>query len=113
MFQVDSSVGGKTAINHRLGKNMMGTFYQPQCVIIDTETLNTLPDRELGSGLGEVIKYGLVVDPQFFKWQENNMQALMSRYKFEMLSIKLFRYDILIIGLQGPRRYCICYQVLL
>lgn len=79
LFQVDSSVGGKTGINHRLGKNLIGAFYQPQCVLIDTDTLNTLPDRELASGLAEVIKYGLIRDAPFFEWQEKNMQALMSR----------------------------------
>ncbi|KAK4765417.1 hypothetical protein SAY86_026507 [Trapa natans] len=79
MSQVDSSVGGKTGINHRLGKNLIGAFYQPQCVLIDTDTLNTLPDRELASGLAEVIKYGLIRDADFFEWQEKNMQALMSR----------------------------------
>ncbi|KAL4645504.1 hypothetical protein ACB092_02G239300 [Castanea dentata] len=79
MAQVDSSVGGKTALNHRLGKNLIGTFYQPQCVLIDTDTLNTLPDRELGSGLAEVIKCGLVRDAEFFEWQEKNMEALMAR----------------------------------
>lgn len=62
MFQVDSSVGGKTGINHPLGKNLIGAFYQPQCVLIDTDTLNTLPDRELASGFAEVIKYGLMGD---------------------------------------------------
>lgn len=79
--QVDSSVGGKTGVNHRLGKNLIGAFYQPQCVLIDTDTLNTLPDRELGSGLAEVIKYGLIRDAEFFEWQEKNMEALMARYK--------------------------------
>ncbi|KAI3804260.1 hypothetical protein L1987_25677 [Smallanthus sonchifolius] len=79
MAQVDSSVGGKTGINHRLGKNLIGAFYQPQCVLIDTDTLNTLPDRELASGLAEVIKYGLIRDAPFFEWQEKNIQALMSR----------------------------------
>lgn len=59
---------------------MIGAFYQPQCVLIDTDTLNTLPDRELASGLAEVIKYGLIRDAEFFEWQENNMQALMARY---------------------------------
>ncbi|PWA56142.1 3-dehydroquinate synthase protein [Artemisia annua] len=79
MAQVDSSVGGKTGINHPLGKNLIGAFYQPQCVLIDTDTLNTLPDRELASGLAEVIKYGLIRDAPFFEWQEKNMHALMSR----------------------------------
>ncbi|KAF5738111.1 3-dehydroquinate synthase chloroplastic [Tripterygium wilfordii] len=79
MAQVDSSVGGKTGINHRLGKNLIGAFYQPQCVLIDTDTLNTLPDRELASGLAEVVKYGLIRDAEFFEWQEKNMQALMAR----------------------------------
>ncbi|XP_028762007.1 3-dehydroquinate synthase, chloroplastic-like [Neltuma alba] len=79
MAQVDSSVGGKTGINHPRGKNLIGAFYQPQCVLIDTDTLNTLPDRELASGFAEVIKYGLIRDAQFFEWQEKNMQALMAR----------------------------------
>ncbi|CAN6541505.1 unnamed protein product [Malus baccata var. baccata] len=79
MAQVDSSVGGKTGINHPLGKNLIGAFYQPQCVLIDTDTLNTLPDRELASGLAEVIKYGLIRDADFFEWQERNIQALMAR----------------------------------
>ncbi|KAL6519447.1 hypothetical protein OROGR_018767 [Orobanche gracilis] len=79
MAQVDSSVGGKTGINHPLGKNLIGAFYQPQCVLIDTDTLNTLPDRELASGLAEVIKYGLIRDAAFFEWQEKNMHALMAR----------------------------------
>lgn len=81
LFQVDSSVGGKTGINHRLGKNLIGAFYQPQCVLIDTDTLNTLPERELASGFAEVIKYGLIRDTEFFEWQEKNIQALMSRYR--------------------------------
>ncbi|THF93877.1 3-dehydroquinate synthase, chloroplastic [Camellia sinensis] len=79
MAQVDSSVGGKTGINHRLGKNLIGAFYQPECVLIDTDTLNTLPERELASGLAEVIKYGLIRDAEFFEWQEKNMPALMAR----------------------------------
>lgn len=79
--QVDSSVGGKTGINHRLGKNLIGAFYQPQSVLIDTDTLNTLPDRELASGVAEVIKYGLIRDAEFFEWQEKNMEALLARYK--------------------------------
>ncbi|CAL9177822.1 unnamed protein product [Musa hybrid cultivar] len=79
MSQVDSSVGRKTGVNHPLGKNLIGTFYQPQCVLIDTDTLNTLPDRELASGIGEVVKCGLVRDKEFFEWQEKNMQALLAR----------------------------------
>ncbi|KAL1059837.1 hypothetical protein V6Z11_1Z002500 [Gossypium hirsutum] len=79
MAQVDSSVGGKTGINHPLGKNLIGAFYQPQCVLIDTDTLNTLPNRELASGLAEVIKYGLIRDAEFFEWQEKNMEKLMAR----------------------------------
>jgi 3-dehydroquinate synthase len=66
LSQVDSSVGGKTAVNHALGKNMIGAFYQPQCVIADTGTLNTLEDRQLASGIAEVIKYGLINDYAFF-----------------------------------------------
>ncbi|KAF2536102.1 hypothetical protein F2Q68_00019147 [Brassica cretica] len=76
---VDSSVGGKTGINHRLGKNLIGAFYQPQCVLVDTDTLNTLPDREMASGLAEVIKYGLIRDADFFEWQEKNIEALLAR----------------------------------
>jgi len=76
---VDSSVGGKTGVNHPLGKNMIGAFYQPQCVLVDTDTLNTLPDRELASGVAEVIKYGLIRDAKFFEWQEKNLEALLAR----------------------------------
>lgn len=79
LAQVDSSVGGKTAINHPLGKNMIGAFHQPRLVLADTETLNTLPDRELRAGLAEVIKYGLIRDPEFFAWLEANMEALLAR----------------------------------
>jgi 3-dehydroquinate synthase len=79
MLQVDSSVGGKTGVNHPLGKNMIGAFYQPQCVLVDTDTLNTLPDRELASGVAEVIKYGLIRDAKFFEWQEKNLEALLAR----------------------------------
>lgn len=79
LSQVDSSVGGKTAVNHALGKNMIGAFYQPQCVIADTLTLTTLDDRQLSSGLAEVIKYGLISDPEFFDWLEQNMSGLMTR----------------------------------
>jgi 3-dehydroquinate synthase len=79
LSQVDSSVGGKTAVNHTMGKNMIGAFYQPQCVIADTLTLTTLEDRQLSSGLAEVIKYGLINDPDFFTWLEQNMLALRAR----------------------------------
>ncbi|PFH10221.1 3-dehydroquinate synthase [Collimonas sp. PA-H2] len=79
LAQVDSSVGGKTGINHPLGKNMIGAFYQPQAVIADTMTLYTLPERELSAGLAEVIKYGAVIDAEFFKWIENNIDKLMAR----------------------------------
>lgn len=79
LAQVDSSVGGKTAVNHPRGKNMIGAFYQPGCVIADTETLSTLPDRELSAGLAEVIKYGLIRDPEFFVWLEEHMDALLDR----------------------------------
>ena len=79
LAQVDSSVGGKTGINHPLGKNMIGAFYQPQLVLADTDTLNTLPDRELSAGLAEVIKYGLIRDLPFLEWLEANMDALMAR----------------------------------
>lgn len=79
LSQVDSSVGGKTGINHPLGKNMIGAFYQPQLVLADTDTLNTLPDRELSAGIAEVIKYGLIRDPDFFSWLETNMPLLRAR----------------------------------
>lgn len=79
LAQVDSSVGGKTGVNHPLGKNMIGAFYQPRCVLIDTETLNTLNDRELSAGLAEVIKYGLIRDPALFAWLEDNLDALLRR----------------------------------
>ncbi|MFB2735536.1 3-dehydroquinate synthase [Shewanella mangrovisoli] len=78
LSQVDSSVGGKTAVNHPLGKNMIGAFYQPQIVIIDTECLQTLPAREFAAGMAEVIKYGIMWDAEFFQWLENNVQALKS-----------------------------------
>ena len=79
LAQVDSSVGGKTAVNHPLGKNMIGAFHQPVAVIADTETLKTLPDREYRAGLAEVIKYGLIRDLEFFIWLEENLQALLAR----------------------------------
>ncbi|NNJ91531.1 MAG: 3-dehydroquinate synthase [Gammaproteobacteria bacterium] len=79
LAQVDSSVGGKTGVNHALGKNMIGAFHQPQCVIIDTATLQTLEDRQLSAGIAEVIKYGLINDPEFFEWLEDNMDHLMEK----------------------------------
>lgn len=81
LAQVDSSVGGKTAINHPLGKNMLGAFYQPERVIADLDTLDTLPDRELRAGLAEVIKYGPIADADFLQWIEANLGALLSRDK--------------------------------
>ena len=77
LSQVDSSVGGKTAVNHPLGKNMIGAFYQPASVIIDLDCLKTLPKRELSSGLAEVIKYGIILDGDFFNWLEDNIDRLM------------------------------------
>ena len=79
LSQVDSSVGGKTAINHPLGKNMIGAFHQPRLVLADIETLATLPARELSAGLAEVIKYGLIRDAAFFAWLEDNMARLVAR----------------------------------
>ncbi len=81
LAQVDSSVGGKTGVNHPLGKNMIGAFYQPQCVIADADVLDTLDDRQLSAGLAEVIKYGLIRDLTFFEWLENHIEALLSRDK--------------------------------
>lgn len=79
LAQVDSSVGGKTGINHPLGKNMIGAFYQPRAVLADTGTLSTLPDRELSAGLAEVIKHGAILDAAFFDWIEANIEALVAR----------------------------------
>jgi len=79
LAQVDSSVGGKTGVNHPLGKNMIGAFHQPRAVIIDTDTLNTLPDNELSAGLAEIIKYGLIGDPELFSWLEKNIDRLLAR----------------------------------
>ena len=79
LAQVDSSVGGKTAVNHAAGKNMIGAFHQPACVIADIDTLRTLPDRELAAGLAEVVKYGLISDPDFFEWIERNVNSLRAR----------------------------------
>ncbi|MBS0291902.1 MAG: 3-dehydroquinate synthase [Proteobacteria bacterium] len=79
LAQVDSSVGGKTAINHPLGKNMIGAFYQPRLVVCDLATLDTLPARELAAGLAEVIKYGPIADMELFAWLEQHMDALLAR----------------------------------
>lgn len=79
LSQVDSSVGGKTGVNHALGKNMIGAFYQPRAVIADTGTLSTLPERELSAGLAEIIKYGLIRERGFFDWLDANMDALLRR----------------------------------
>ena len=78
LSQVDSSVGGKTAVNHELGKNMIGAFYQPSMVIIDTHTLSTLPKREVNAGLAEVIKYGAILDYEFFEWLEAHIDDLVA-----------------------------------
>ena len=79
LSQVDSSVGGKTGINHSLGKNMIGAFYQPKCVLINIDVLKSLPQRELSAGLAEVIKYGLIRDKSFFEWLEKEMHALLEK----------------------------------
>lgn len=78
LSQVDSSVGGKTGVNHPLGKNMIGAFHQPRAVIIDTDTLQTLPLRELRAGVAEIIKYGLIQDAEFFAWLERHVEALLA-----------------------------------
>ncbi len=79
LSQVDSSVGGKTGVNHPLGKNMIGAFYQPQCVLIDIDTLQSLPARELAAGLAEVVKYGLIGDEPFYRWLHEHMPNLLAR----------------------------------
>jgi 3-dehydroquinate synthase len=81
LAQVDSSVGGKTAINHPRGKNMVGAFYQPVRVVADLDTLDTLPERELSAGLAEIIKYGPIADAAFLDWIEHNLEALLARDK--------------------------------
>ena len=90
LSQVDSSVGGKTGINHPMGKNMIGAFYQPQLVLADIETLQTLPAREFSAGVAEVIKYGLIRDADFFDWLEVNMVKLMQLDE-EVLSEAIYR----------------------
>jgi 3-dehydroquinate synthase len=90
LSQVDSSVGGKTGINHPLGKNMIGAFYQPKLVLADIDTLQTLPKRELSAGMAEVIKYGLIRDADFFDWLETNIHALMGLDE-EVISYAIYR----------------------
>ncbi|MDC8832117.1 3-dehydroquinate synthase [Alteromonas gilva] len=90
LSQVDSSVGGKTAVNHPLGKNMIGAFYQPILVAIDITTLNTLPKREFAAGMAEVIKYGVIYDAEFFDWLDTNQQAL-NALNPEILAKAIFR----------------------
>ena len=79
LAQVDSSVGGKTGVNHAAGKNLIGAFHQPACVIADTATLRTLPERELRAGLAEVIKHGMLADAEFFRWIEEHLEQLLQR----------------------------------
>lgn len=79
LAQVDSSIGGKTGVNHPRGKNMIGAIYQPNCVITDIDTLDSLPEREFLAGLAEVIKYGLITDLEFFDWLENNAELILAR----------------------------------
>lgn len=90
LAMVDSSVGGKTGVNHALGKNMIGAFHQPQCVVIDTDVLSTLDDRELSAGLAEVIKYGLIRDVEFLHWLDGHMDALLARDP-DVLAEAIFR----------------------
>ena len=90
LSQVDSSVGGKTGINHPLGKNMIGAFYQPQLVLADIDTLQTLPAREFSAGVAEVIKYGLIRDADFFDWLEQNIQAFMELNE-QVMSYAIYR----------------------
>ncbi|WP_395340090.1 3-dehydroquinate synthase [Ningiella sp. W23] len=80
LSQVDSSVGGKTAVNHSLGKNMIGAFYQPKAVYIDTNCLSSLPSREFSAGMAEVIKYGIIYDPAFFTWLEDNQREIQDKH---------------------------------
>lgn len=85
LAQVDSAVGGKTAINHPQGKNMIGAFYQPKLVLADTQTLDTLPQREFSAGMAEVIKYGLIRDLPFFEWLESNIEKIMARDRYALV----------------------------
>jgi len=85
--QVDSAIGGKTGINHPLGKNLIGAFYHPQCIIADVNTLTTLSDREFSAGLAEVVKYGLICDADFFGWLEKNIVSILAKDKNALLHI--------------------------
>jgi 3-dehydroquinate synthase len=87
LSQVDSSVGGKTAVNHALGKNMIGAFYQPNAVLIDIDTLETLPEREFNAGMAEVIKYGILGDEAFFNWLEDNVEKIKSGCKTSLIEV--------------------------
>ena len=79
LAQVDSSIGGKVGVNHELGKNLIGAFYQPQSVLIDPQSLSTLPSKEFAAGMAEVIKYGIIYDADFFSWLEHNKQAIQNQ----------------------------------
>ncbi|MGR6035750.1 MAG: 3-dehydroquinate synthase [Candidatus Nitrosoglobus sp.] len=87
LAQVDSSVGGKTGVNHPLGKNMIGAFYQPRCVLADTDTLNTLDERQLRAGIAEVIKYGLIRDLEFLTWLEQHIDQLLARESAALMHV--------------------------
>lgn len=87
LAQVDSSVGGKTGVNHPLGKNMIGAFYQPRCVLADTNTLNTLDKRQLQAGIAEVVKYGLISDSKFFIWLEKHIDQLLARESSALMHV--------------------------
>jgi len=90
LSQVDSSVGGKTGVNHPLGKNMIGAFHQPRCVIADIDTLRTLPQREFSAGIAEIVKYGLICDREFYNWLSQQMSGLMAR-DTQLLSEAIYR----------------------
>jgi len=87
LSMVDSSVGGKTGVNHSLGKNMIGAFYQPQSVIIDLDSLKTLPKKQFNAGMAEVIKYGVIYDKQFFEWLEKNKKKIISLHRVSLAKI--------------------------
>ena len=89
LSMVDSSVGGKTGVNHSLGKNMIGACYQPQSVIIDLDSLKTLPKKQFNAGMAEVIKYGVIYDKQFFEWLEKNKKKIISLDRFSLAKNKI------------------------